>query len=226
MRPEAFLSSDALLGVAIGLGLAAAAGFRVFVPLLAAAIAAKTGVLQLSPGFAWLATTPAIAALAIATLLEIGAYAVPWIDQLLDVIATPTALLAGMLAAASVVVDLPPFVKWSVVLIAGGAAGITQGASVLTRFKSTTLTGGVGNPVVSTMELIGAVITSVLAIFLPLVALLAVLAVAAMRKCSSCCSRTPSWRGSATRTAGGRFTSPRSRAGPTRVPMCCARSAA
>ena len=174
MRPEAFLSSDALLGVAIGLGLAAAAGFRVFVPLLAAAIAAKTGVLQLSPGFVWLATTPAIAALAIATLLEIGAYAVPWIDQLLDVIATPTALLAGMLAAASVVVDLPPLVKWSVVLIAGGAAGITQGASVLTRFKSTTLTGGVGNPVVSTMELIGAVITSVLAIFLPLVALLAV----------------------------------------------------
>jgi hypothetical protein len=131
-------------------------------------------VLQLSPGFVWLATTPAIAALAIATLLEIGAYAVPWIDQLLDVIATPTALLAGMLAAASVVVDLPPLVKWSVVLIAGGAAGITQGASVLTRFKSTTLTGGVGNPVVSTMELIGAVITSVLAIFLPLVALLAV----------------------------------------------------
>ena len=175
MQPDAFFTSDALLGVAIGLGLAAAAGFRVFVPLLAAAIAAKTGVLELSPGFVWLATTPAIAALAIATLLEVGAYAVPWIDQLLDVIATPTALVAGMLAAASVVVDLPPLVKWSVVLIAGGAAGITQGASVLTRFKSTTLTGGAGNPVVSTMELIGAVITSVLAIFLPLVALLAVM---------------------------------------------------
>jgi hypothetical protein len=174
MRPDAFLTSDALLGVAIGLGLAAAAGFRVFVPLLVAAIAAKSGVLELSPGFAWLATTPAIAALAIATLLEVGAYAMPWIDQLLDLIATPAALVAGMLAAASVVVDLPPLVKWSVVLIAGGAAGITQGASVLTRFKSTTLTGGVGNPVVSTMELIGAVIASVLAIFLPLVALLSV----------------------------------------------------
>jgi len=174
MRPDAFLTSDALLGVAIGLGLAAAAGFRVFVPLLAAAIAAKAGVLELSPSFAWLATTPAIAALAIATLLEIGAYAVPWIDQLLDVIATPTALLAGMIAAASVVVDLPPLVKWSVVLIAGGTAGITQGASVLTRYKSTTLTGGMGNPVVSTMELIGAVVTSVLAIFLPMIALLAV----------------------------------------------------
>jgi hypothetical protein len=175
MRPDAFLTSDALLGVAIGLGLAAAAGFRVFVPLLVASIAAKTGMLELSPGFVWLATTPAIAALAIATLLEIGAYAVPWIDQLLDVIATPTALVAGMLAAASVVVDLPPLVKWTVVLMAGGAAGITQGASVLTRFKSTTLTGGMGNPVVSTMELVGAVVASVLAIFLPLVALLAVL---------------------------------------------------
>jgi hypothetical protein len=175
MRPDAFLTSDALLGVAIGLGLAAAAGFRVFVPLLVASIAAKTGMLELSPGFVWLATTPAIAALAIATLLEIGAYAVPWIDQLLDVIATPTALVAGMLAAASVVVDLPPLVKWTVVLMAGGAAGITQGASVLTRFKSTTLTGGMGNPVVSTMELVGAVVASILAVFLPLVALLAVL---------------------------------------------------
>ena len=75
MRPDAFLTSDALLGVAIGLGLAAAAGFRVFVPLLAAALAAKTGVLELSPGFAWLATTPAIAALAIATVYRgTGAY--------------------------------------------------------------------------------------------------------------------------------------------------------
>ncbi len=180
MQSDLFLTSDALLGVAIGLGLAAAAGFRVFVPLLVAAIAAKTGVLPMSPGFAWLATTPAIAALGTATVLEVGAYAVPWLDQLLDLFATPTALLAGMLAAASVVVDLPPLLKWSVVLIAGGAAGITQGATVLTRFKSTTLTGGAGNPVVSTMELIGAVLTSVLAIFLPVITLVVVVVLLVM----------------------------------------------
>jgi uncharacterized membrane protein len=167
--------ADALFGVAVGLGLAAAAGFRVFVPLLAAAIAAKTGVLPLSPEFAWLASTPALAALGTATILEVGAYAVPWLDQLLDIAATPAAMLAGMLAAASVVVDLPPLLKWSAVLLAGGAAGVTQGATVFTRFKSTTLTGGLGNPVVALLELVGAVVTSALAIFLPIVTLVAVL---------------------------------------------------
>jgi hypothetical protein len=167
--------ADALIGVAVGLGLAAAAGFRVFVPLLAAALAAKTNVLPLSPEFAWLTSTPALAALATATILEVGAYAIPWLDQLLDVVATPAAMVAGMLAAASVVVDLPPALKWGAVLLAGGAAGVTQGATVFTRFKSTTLTGGLGNPVVALLELIGAVATSVLAIFLPVVTLVAVL---------------------------------------------------
>jgi hypothetical protein len=169
------VSAEALLGVAVGLGLAAAAGFRVFVPLLAAAVAAKTGLLPLSPGFEWLASTPALAALGTATVLEVGAYAVPWLDQLLDIVATPAAMLAGMLAAASVVVDLPPLIKWSAVVLAAGAAGMTQGATVFTRFKSTTLTGGVGNPVVSTLELISAVVTSALAIFLPILTLVAVI---------------------------------------------------
>lgn len=169
------VTSEALLGIAVGFGLAAAAGFRVFVPLLAAGIAAKTGVLSLAPEFLWLASTPALAALGTATLLEVGAYSVPWLDQLLDLIATPAAMLAGMLAAASVVVDLPPVLKWSAVLLAGGAAGVTQGATVFTRFKSTTLTGGMGNPVVSTLELVSAVVTSVLAIFLPILTLVAVL---------------------------------------------------
>lgn len=159
---------DALVSLAVGLGLAAAAGFRVFVPLLIAAVAAKWGALPLAPEFAWVATTPALAALATATVLEVGAYAVPWLDQLLDVVATPAAMLAGMLVAASVVVDLPPFIKWSAVLLAGGAAGMTQGATVVTRVKSTTLTGGLANPIVATLELVGAVLTSVLAIFLPL----------------------------------------------------------
>lgn len=169
------VTPEALIGVAVGLGLAAAAGFRMFVPLLAAAIAAKTGVLTLSPGFQWLATTPALAALGTATILEVAAYSVPWLDQLLDVLATPAAMAAGMLAAASVVVDLPPVLKWGAVLLAGGAAGATQGATVFTRFKSTTLTGGVGNPLVATLELIGAVVTSALAIFLPVLTLVAVL---------------------------------------------------
>lgn len=168
-------SVEALVGVAVGLGLAAAAGFRVFVPLLAVAVAARAGVIELSPGFVWLAETPSLAALGTATVLEVAAYAVPWLDQLLDLVATPAAMLAGMLATASVVVDLPPLIKWSAVLLAAGAAGITQGATVFTRFKSTTLTAGAGNPAVATFELISAVVTSVFALFLPLLTLVAVL---------------------------------------------------
>lgn len=169
------INPEGVLGVAIGLGLAAAAGFRVFVPLLAAAVAAKAGLLTLAPGFTWLATTPALAALATATMLEVGAYAIPWLDQLLDVMATPAAMLAGMLATASVVVDLPPLLKWTAVVLAGGAAGLTQGATVLTRLKSTTLTGGAANPVVAVFELVGAVVTSLFALFLPVLTLVGVL---------------------------------------------------
>lgn len=168
-------SAEALVGVAVGLGLAAAAGFRVFVPLLAAAVAARAGVIELSPGFVWLADTTSVAALGTAAVVEVAAYAIPWLDQLLDIFATPAAMLAGMLATASVVVDLPPIIKWSAVLLAAGAAGVTQGATVFTRFKSTTLTAGAGNPLVATLELIGAVATSVLALFLPLLTLVAVL---------------------------------------------------
>lgn len=169
------VSHEALAGVAIGLGLAAATGFRVFVPLLVAAVAARAGVITLSPGFVWLSEAPALAALGTAAVLEVAAYAVPWLDQLLDIVATPAAMLAGMLATASVVVDLPPLIKWSIVVLAAGASGMTQGATVFTRFKSTTLTGGAGNPAVSAFELFSAVATSVLAVFLPIMTLLAVL---------------------------------------------------
>jgi hypothetical protein len=163
--------ADSALGIAIGLGLAAAAGLRVFVPLLALALAGRLDVLVLSPGFAWLETTPALIALGTACALEIGGYYIPWVDHVLDAVATPAALIAGMVATASVVTDLPPMVKWAVVLIGGGAAGLTQGATVLTRLKSTATTGGLANPVVATIELVGAVVTSALAILLPVVAL-------------------------------------------------------
>jgi len=165
--------AQSVLGVAIGLGLSAACGFRVFVPLLALGLAGHTGQLALSPGFAWLGTTPALVALGTATVLEIGAYYVPWIDNLLDLVATPAAVAAGVLTSASVIVDLPPMVRWGIALIGGGGvAGLVQGATVLLRVKSAALTGGVGNPVVSTMELVGSVITAILAIVLPVLCLI------------------------------------------------------
>ena len=173
-----------VLGIAMGLGLAAACGFRVFVPLLVAGLAARFGHLPLSSGFSWVAGTPALILLGSATLFEIAAYYIPWLDHALDVLATPAAVLAGILASASVMVQVPPALGWAIAILGGGgAAGLIQGSSVLLRLKSTAVTGGVGNPVVATVEVFGAIATAVLAILLPLAALIAIglLLVAAFR---------------------------------------------
>jgi uncharacterized membrane protein len=92
------LDVDVLVGVGTGLALAAAAGFRVFVPLLFVSFAARTGWLPLSTGFEWMGTTPALVVFATATVLEIAAYYFPFFDNLLDTIATPAAVLAGIVA--------------------------------------------------------------------------------------------------------------------------------
>jgi hypothetical protein len=115
--------------------------------------------------------------LSIAALVEILAYYVPGVDNLLDTIATPAALVAGTIAAAAVMTDLPPAVRWTTAVIAGGgAAGVTQSVTSLLRAKSTVFTGGLGNAVVSTSEAGGALLVSVLALLAPLAALALVVA--------------------------------------------------
>lgn len=162
---------DTLLSIALGIGLAAAVGLRIFLPLLVASVAAATGHLELSPAFAWLASTPAIVMLGVATVLEILAYYVPGVDNLLDAIATPATVVAGAVVAAAVMTDLPPIVKWTTAVIAGGGvAGLTQGVTALLRAKSTAMTGGLGNSAVATGELGGAIVLAVLSIAAPVIA--------------------------------------------------------
>ncbi|MBX5463775.1 MAG: DUF4126 domain-containing protein [Steroidobacteraceae bacterium] len=166
---------DVAGSIALGIALAAAAGFRVFLPLLITSVAAYTGHLQLSESFAWLGSVPAMATLAVATIAEILAYYIPVVDNLLDTLTTPAALVAGTLLSAAVMTDLPPIVKWSAAVIAGGgAAGITQSVTAMLRAKSTAFTGGIGNPVVATAETGSALVVSGLAILAPLVAIAAV----------------------------------------------------
>ncbi|HTO72876.1 MAG TPA: DUF4126 domain-containing protein [Gemmatimonadales bacterium] len=167
-----------VLSVTAGIGLAAACGFRVFVPLLVMSLAARTGHLPLSDGYAWLASLPALIALGTATVLEVFAYYIPWLDHLLDVLATPVALAAGALAMAASIGEVPPALRWLAVVLGGaGSAGLVQGATVLLRLKSGALTGGLANPVISTLELFGAITTALLALVVPLlcVVLLALL---------------------------------------------------
>ena len=169
------------LGVVIGIGLAAAAGFRVFVPFLVVALAARAQLVPLSPGFDWVASTPALAAFATATFLEVLAYSIPWVDHALDIVATPAALVAGVLASAAVMTDLPPVLKWSIALIAGGGtAGVVQGATVLARLKSAVTTAGAANPLVAGAEFLGSIATALFAIFLPVLGLALVITLCAI----------------------------------------------
>jgi hypothetical protein len=158
------------ISVALGIGLAAATGFRVFLPLLVAAIAARYGQLPLNDSFAWLASTPALFTLASAAVLETLAYYIPGVDHALDLVAGPATVVAGVVASASVMTNVPPAIMWPVAIIAGGGiAGLMKGSTTVVRAKSAALTGGLANPVVSTVETVGATGIAVLAIVVPLI---------------------------------------------------------
>lgn len=168
--------AEVLLAIALGVSLAAAVGFRVFVPLLVLSIAAKAGVLELSPALDWVGSPLAIIMLSVAAIAEVAAYYLPGVDNLLDALAMPMALVAGSLVAAAPIWDQPPLLKWTAAVIAGGGAAVlTQGLSSMLRAKSTLVTGGLGNPVIATAELGGSLLVSVLALLLPVVALCTVL---------------------------------------------------
>jgi hypothetical protein len=169
---------DALIGFFVGLALSAAVGFRVFVPLLLTGSAARLGYLELTTDMAWLGSDAALVALATATVLEVSAYYVPWLDNLLDTVATPTAVVAGVIAWAAVTPELSPLLRWTLAVIAGGgAAGLVQSGTALLRLHSTAFTAGLGNPVVATGELAGSVSLSVLAVLAPVLAAVLVLLV-------------------------------------------------
>ncbi len=164
------MDTTTMLSVLTGIGLAAACGFRVFVPLLALGLAGRAHVLPLNESFAMLASLPALIALGTASVIEVAAYYVPWLDNALDVAAAPAAVIAGILASAASITSLPPVLVWGIALIGGGgAAGVLHGATSLLRLKSTALSGGVANPVLSTGELVGALVTSAIALLVPVV---------------------------------------------------------
>ncbi len=165
-------SFDLALSVVLGVVLAAATGFRVFLPMLIAGGAAYAGHLQLGDYFTWLATPTALIMLSVAALVEIIAYYIPGIDNLLDTMAAPAALVAGTVLSAAVMTDLPPLLKWTAAIVAGGgAAGLTQGLTTILRAKSTVFTGAIGNPVIATAEFGSALLLPLLALAAPLFAL-------------------------------------------------------
>lgn len=167
------MSAETVMSILVGFGLSAACGFRVFVPLLVMSIASLSGQLSFSSGFDWIGTYPALVAFAIATAAEIAGYFIPWVDHLLDVIASPAAIVAGIVVMASSVTGVSPFLKWSLAIIAGGGVAASfQAITGLARVTSTATTGSLANPIVSTIEAIGSMALSILAIAIPLVCII------------------------------------------------------
>jgi hypothetical protein len=167
------LYTEILLSILLGIGLSAATGFRIFVPFTVMSLASITGHIQLAPGWEWIGSYPALLAFAVATVLEILAYYVPWLDNLLDTVAAPAAIVAGIVATASVVTGMSPLLTWTLAIIAGGGiAGLVQSATTMMRATSSMATLGAANPLVSTGELLGSVVTTILALLLPVGSLL------------------------------------------------------
>ena len=169
------MSLDWITSACIGVGLAACCGFRVFVPLLIASVATKLGIIGVMDGFEWLSQWPALIGLSAATIFELGAYYIPWLDNALDTLATPISIAAGTLLSTSFLNIDSPVLQWGMgLMLGGGSAGIVQAGTSLLRLGSTATTGGLGNPVVATGENIASFVFSILTVLLPLVAIIVV----------------------------------------------------
>ncbi|KLT72479.1 membrane protein [Neisseria arctica] len=160
-----------IISIALGIGLAASSGFRVFLPLFALSLSAYFGLWPVNENWQWLASTPALIILGVATIAEIAAYLIPFIDNLLDTLAVPLAGLAGTAVMASTTADLSPAVTWTLAIIAGGgAAAAIKGTAATGRAASTVTTGGIANPIVSVAETGTALFLTILSLFLPFLA--------------------------------------------------------
>ncbi|MFT3978983.1 MAG: DUF4126 domain-containing protein [Ferruginibacter sp.] len=165
------------ISICIGIGLAASSGFRIFIPLLAANIASLTGLHQFGSGFDWLNGWTPFYILLTASIAEITAYYIPWLDNVLDHIALPVAVAAGTILSASfITADWEPALKWGLALLAGGStAGIIHSGMGLLRLGSTATTGGLGNPVVTTAENGASIGFSAMALLVPVAMLVLVI---------------------------------------------------
>jgi len=169
---------DMLFAICVGIGLSAACGFRVFMPMLVLSAATKFGGVHLNPNFEWLGSWTALAAFASATVLEAGSYYVPWVAHAVSVAAVPAAVLAGTLATAAQIDGIHPLAQWSSsLLVGGGIAGGVQMLNIGARAASTITTAGIGNPIVSLGQGLMAFVLAVTAVVAPLFIVLLIVAI-------------------------------------------------
>ena len=167
---------DIIISIFLGVGLAAAVGFRVFLPLLVLSFAGYYEIIPLNESWQWIGSLTAVITLGVATLIEIFGYYIPWFDNALDTIAIPLAAVAGTVVMVATVSSLDPVITWSLAIIAGGGtATLIKGNASALRLGSTATTGGIGNSIVTTIETGTATMMSIFAIFIPIIAFILVL---------------------------------------------------
>ena len=171
---------DLITALCMGIGLSAAAGFRVFLPPFMLSILMRTSLIEVNldgTEFEFFDSNISIFLLGIATTSEFFGYYVPWIDNLLDTIASPASVFAGFLMTMMVLEgNTDPIFQWVLAIIAGGGvSGVIQGTTVVTRAASTFMTAGLGNPVIATGENFATVILTILALLFPIIACLIVI---------------------------------------------------
>ncbi len=167
---EIFSDLGTLSAVLGGISLSAAAGLRVFIPILALGLAGRFGMVELGEQFLWMTSEPVLVIVGLAALMEAGAYYVPLLDNLLDLLANPAALAGGTVIVSSLLPEMSSASQWTTAaVLGGGSAGIVQAATVVARGLSTTTSGGLANPILATGETGGSVLAVVLALLMPLV---------------------------------------------------------
>jgi hypothetical protein len=166
-----YMIQQYLIPILLGFGLSAACGLRIFLPLFVLSLFSRFGDLQIAPHFEWLSSWPAIIALGSASIIEIIAYYIPWLDNLLDGITIPSSVIAGTLVLASTNPELETVARWTIAIIAGGGtAGLISTSTALIRAKSTIVSGGATNFLVASVETMGAALLSLIAALIPIIA--------------------------------------------------------
>ena len=170
------MTTETIISIFLGIGLSASVGFRVFVPLFALSLAAYFNLWELNESWQWIGSLVAVITLGVATVVEIFGYYIPYVDNLLDSIAIPLATIAGTAVMVSTVADLSPAITWALAIIAGGGtAAAVAGSSGVTRLASTATTGGLGNPIISTIETGSSIVMTIVSLFIPALAFIFVL---------------------------------------------------
>lgn len=161
---------EVLVGICVGISLAASCGLRVFVPLFIVSIAVRFFGFPVNEHFAWVGSWLAVVILGTATIAELLAYYIPLVDNTLDMINVPLTLIAGTVMMCGVLPELHPCLKWGIaVVLGGGAASMSKLVMSIIRGVSTSMTSGFANHIVATCENVCAVMFSIFSILIPFV---------------------------------------------------------